>query len=89
MICSVGLLTPEGLDKFHYIFSDYEYMNDEKRSPQKFWYPNVEPKGTPMELYDGQTGAKRSAWEGRRKDAFRKWLKEVGLKTRSPPRLTY
>ncbi len=70
MIATLGLLTPDGLDRFYDIFDDYEHMGDEHRKPSEFLFKELEP-------YKGQHGAARITWEEQRKHKYREWLKQV------------
>ena len=48
MIASMGLLTPEGLNSFYDIFSDYENIGDEKRSPKDYLCTSLKPFNSKM-----------------------------------------
>ncbi|KAK4195059.1 hypothetical protein QBC40DRAFT_212311 [Triangularia verruculosa] len=72
MIASVGLLTPEGLDKFYSIFDDYENMGSTSRDTDDFLIDGLEE-------YKGQHGQKKIEWEERRKDVYKRGLREKNL----------
>jgi len=71
MIASMGLLTPEGLDRFYDIFSDYENIGDEKRSPSDYLCTTLQPFDSKMK------GQAKMDWIAQRKTDYRKWLKDV------------
>ena len=71
MVGSLGLLTPDGLDNFYTIFTDYENIGDERRHPQDYLCPGLAP-------YEGQKGQKRIYWEDDRLVKYTAWLREVG-----------
>ncbi|KAK0736426.1 hypothetical protein B0T21DRAFT_411608 [Apiosordaria backusii] len=72
MVASVGLLTPEGLDKFYAIFDDYEKMGSTSRDTDDFLIDGLEE-------YKGQHGQKKIEWEERRKEMYKRGLREKKL----------
>ncbi|KAK4662333.1 uncharacterized protein QC763_700540 [Podospora pseudopauciseta] len=72
MVASVGLLTPEGLDKFFAIFDDYENMGSSSRDTDDFLIDGLEE-------YKGQHGQKKIEWEERRKETYKRGLREKKL----------
>ena len=70
MIGSIGLLTPEGLDRFYTIFNDYENMGDKHRSPNEFLVPGLQP-------YNRSRGLAKAEWETGRKLKYKQGLKDV------------
>lgn len=70
MICSIGLLTPEGLDRFHSVFEDYENMGSPGRHSEEFLIP-----GLPE--YDNSHGQAKIEWERRRMQLYKQGLREV------------
>jgi hypothetical protein len=71
MVASLGLLTPDGLDRFYAIFDDYEHMASKHRRADEFVVPAV-PE------YGGQEGKEKIAWETSRMHQYRLGLKDVG-----------
>ncbi|KAH8891804.1 peptidoglycan binding domain-containing protein [Thozetella sp. PMI_491] len=70
MIASLGLLTPDGLDRFYQIFDDYVHMGDKRRKHDEFLFPD-------LPSYQGEEGAARILWEEGRKHKYRSWLKQM------------
>lgn len=73
LVATVGLLTPEGQDRFYDIFEDYENMANNKHDDADF----ICPAGT-LEPYRGEKGEPWIQWENRRKTQYRAWLKQEG-----------
>ncbi|GAB1321041.1 hypothetical protein MFIFM68171_11251 [Madurella fahalii] len=70
MIASVGLLTPEGLDRFHAIFDDYENMGNPTRNARDYLLP-----GLPE--YDRSYGQAKIEWESARMLRYKHGLREM------------
>ncbi|KAK3313388.1 hypothetical protein B0H66DRAFT_350412 [Apodospora peruviana] len=70
MIGSLGLLTPEGLDRFYTIFNDYENIGDKNRGPDQFLVP-----GLPE--YNGSHGQAKIEWEKARMFKYKQGLKDL------------
>ncbi|KAK4120254.1 hypothetical protein N657DRAFT_666259 [Parathielavia appendiculata] len=70
MIASVGLLTPEGLDRFYAIFDDYENMGNRGRDTDEYLVP-----GLPE--YNGSHGQAKIEWEGARMRKYKQGLREM------------
>lgn len=69
MIGSIGLLTPEGLDRFYTIFNDYENMGSKHRDPQEFMIPDLPP-------YNRKGGQAKADWERARMLKYKQGLKD-------------
>jgi len=70
MIGSLGLLTPEGLDRFYRIFDDYENIGNTTRDTDDFLVP-----GLPE--YNNSHGAAKAKWEVERMLAYKQGLKAL------------
>ncbi|KAK4098924.1 hypothetical protein N658DRAFT_498945 [Parathielavia hyrcaniae] len=70
MIASVGLLTPEGLDRFYSIFDDYENVGKTGREADEFLVP-----GLPE--YNGSHGQAKIEWEAARMRKYKQGLREM------------
>jgi len=70
MIASIGLLTPDGLDRFYTIFDDYENIGNTSRKREEFLVPNLPP-------YRDVYGQRKVEWEKERMDIYRDGLKKV------------
>ena len=70
MVASVGLLTPEGLDRFYAIFEDYENMGNRSRPLDEFLVGGLAP-------YNGSHGQAKIEWERARMQQYKKGLREV------------
>ncbi|KAK0623720.1 hypothetical protein B0T14DRAFT_516939 [Immersiella caudata] len=68
MIGSVGLLTPEGLDRFYRIFDDYENIGNTRRSTDEYLIPDL-PE------YNNTHGTAKTKWETDRMHAYKQGLK--------------
>jgi uncharacterized protein (DUF2235 family) len=71
MIASVGLLTPEGFERFHAIFEDYENMGNPTRDPAEYMVGD-------LPAYNGSHGQAKIQWESARMVQYKNWLKKVG-----------
>ncbi|KAK3681132.1 hypothetical protein B0T22DRAFT_312742 [Podospora appendiculata] len=71
MIASIGLLTPEGLDRFYTIFGDYENLGNATRDTDDFLIPDL-PE------YNNSHGLAKITWEKDRTLKYKLGLK--GLK---------
>lgn len=76
LIASIGLLTTNGMTWFYSIFEDYENMADVTRGRKEFLDNSYEF----LSPYNGSTGVQKIIWEGRRKNEYKAWLKEVSFK---------
>lgn len=77
LIASIGLLTTGGMTWFYSIFEDYENMANVNRGKKEFLDNSYEI----LSPYDGSTGVRKIAWEGRRKAEYKQWLKGVSQKS--------
>ncbi|KAK0704424.1 hypothetical protein B0H67DRAFT_499240 [Lasiosphaeris hirsuta] len=71
MIASVGLLTPEGLDRFYIIFNDYENIGDTTRDTDEYLVPGLSE-------YDNSHGQAKVEWENRRMMRYKQGLADMG-----------
>lgn len=71
MIASLGILTPDGLDRFYSVFNDYMYMGTPSRNKTEFIVPDL-PE------YKGQKGQEKNEWEAERTRIYREKLIELG-----------
>ncbi|KAK3505420.1 hypothetical protein B0T13DRAFT_410817 [Neurospora crassa] len=71
MIASLGILMPDGLDRFYSIFHDYMYMGTPSRNKTEFVVPNL-PE------YKGQKGQAKIEWEAERMKMYKEQLIELG-----------
>ena len=70
MIATLGLLNVSGLDHFFAIFKDYEHLESDKRPNDEFLYKDLTP-------FRGETGKARWRVEERRKQEYRRWLRDT------------
>ncbi|KAK3899155.1 hypothetical protein C8A05DRAFT_18372 [Staphylotrichum tortipilum] len=70
MVASVGLLTPEGLDRFYAIFEDYENMGNRSRPLDEFIVSGLAP-------YNNSHGQAKIEWERARMQQYKKGLREM------------
>lgn len=73
LIASIGLLTTGGMTWFYSIFEDYENIGDVSRTGGQFLDSSYEF----LAEYNGERGVAKIAWENRRKEEYKQWLKEV------------
>ncbi|KAK5655227.1 hypothetical protein OQA88_5794 [Cercophora sp. LCS_1] len=71
MIGSIGLLTPEGLDRFYRIFTDYENMGNKTRSVDDFLIDGLGE-------YNNSEGQAKVRWEEARMATYKAGLKRMG-----------
>lgn len=71
IIASLGILMPDGLDRFYSIFHDYMYMGTPSRNKTEFVVPNL-PE------YKGQKGQAKIEWEAERMKMYKEQLIELG-----------
>lgn len=69
MIATVGLLTPQGLERFYAVFEDYEHLSDVDRDPNLYLNREI------LRFRDNDNFRE---WEKRRKAQYKNWLSEVG-----------
>jgi len=72
IIASIGLLTPEGLDRFYRIFDDYEKMGHPSRPTKEYLIPGLHE-------YNGSHGQAKVDWEEERMARYREGLRRVRL----------
>ena len=70
-------MTPEGLDHFFAIFSDYENIGDENRKPSEFLYQGLKP-------FNGENGKDREDLEEERRKQYRDWLRDTVISVSLP-----
>ncbi|KAK3400887.1 hypothetical protein B0T20DRAFT_154466 [Sordaria brevicollis] len=71
MIASLGILTPDGLDRFYSVFNDYMYMGTPSRNKTEFIVSDL-PE------YKGQKGQDKNEWEAERTRIYREKLIKLG-----------